>query len=333
MFLFLCFYFWENENDEFIFSGEKMKGLSLVAPPKEIGEASFDSLSKVNANWISLMPYAFVPKGSAAVRFQTEPIGNKQWWGETPQGIKKCITLAKDKGIKVMLKPHLWLGWGQFTGDLDFKTAAEWLEFERSYKAYLLTFAKIAEEENVEVFCIGTEMGSHVENRGVFWHELIKDIKKVYKGKLTYAENWDCYDKVPFWRDLDYIGVDGYFPLSDKKDPTEKQLAEGWKKHLKNLNKTSSEIGKPIIFTEIGYRSNDYSTDKPWETDYTKPKNEKLQLKAYKVFFENVYKESWCAGAFIWKWFPTNYEHFHERETFSPQGKLAEKVLEEYFSK
>ena len=310
-----------------------MRGLSMVAPPKEIGDTCLVAIMDVQANWVSMMPYAFVPKTSSTVRFQSDTSKNNHWWGESPKGMRQCIRMARAKGIKVMLKPHLWLGWGAFTGELDFNTEDEWKEFERSYKSYLLTYGKIAAEEDVEAFCIGTEMGSHVQNRPEFWIDLISDLKKIYKGKLTYAENWDCFDKVTFWDKLDFIGVDGYFPLSDKKDPTLADLNKGWQKHLKKLNNFSGKTKRPILFTEIGYRSNDFSAEKPWEIEYSKPINEPLQARAYESFFENAYNQPWCAGVFIWKWFPVKIEHFHEKETFSPQGKPAEKVLKTYFSK
>lgn len=87
------------------------------------------------------------------------------------------------------------------------------------------------------------------------------------------------------------------------------------------------------MFTELDHFSNDFSAAEPWETEYTKPKNEPIQAKAYQSFFESAWKQSWCAGAFIWKWFPTEIDLFHQGETFSPQGKMAEKVLGEHFGK
>jgi hypothetical protein len=331
--LFGGFYFYGFGDKAFQYKGLKMKGLSLVAPPREVDITCFHAIQNVNADWVSLMPYAFVPKGSAKVRFEIDTTKKHPWWGETPAGVKRCIEMAHSKGIKVMLKPHLWLGWGQFTGNLNFEKDSDWKIFEESFKEYILTFARLAESEKVEVFCIATEMGSHVQGRKDYWFGLISDVKKVYKGKLTYAENWDCFEKVPFWEELDFIGVDGYFPLSDEREPSVNQLNQGWKRYLKKLDKYAAKQQKSILFTEIGYKSNDYSTEKPWETDYSKPKNESVQAKAYQSFFESAWKQSWCAGAFIWKWFPTEINHFHERETFSPQGKMAVKVLGEHYGK
>jgi hypothetical protein len=331
--LFGGFYYFQNNEKSFDYRGEKMKGLSVVAPPKEVDSTCFKMIKQINVNWVSLMPYAFVPKESAKVRFQIDNNNKHQWWGETPQGVKKCIELAHSQGMKVMLKPHLWLGWGQFTGDLKFEKESDWKIFEESFKEYILTFARVAASENVEIFCLATEMGSHVQGREAYWFGLISEIKKIYKGKLTYAENWDCFDKVPFWSELDYLGVDGYFPLSGERSPGVAELNKGWKIHLKKLERLSSKYQKPIVFTEIGYRSNDFGADKPWETEYSKPANESLQANAYQAFFETVWSKPWFAGAFIWKWFPTISDRHHDRETFSPQGKKAEKVLKNNYSK
>ena len=38
-------------------------------------------------------------------------------------------------------------------------------------------------------------------------------------GKLTYAENWDQYHKIPFWGKLDYVGIDVYFSLNQESIP------------------------------------------------------------------------------------------------------------------
>ena len=67
-----------------------------------------------------------------------------------------------------------------------------------------------------------------MDNLSVYFKQLIKDVRAVYAGKLTYAENWDCYADVPFWSDLDYIGMDAYFPIAEGSNPSEQELEEGW---------------------------------------------------------------------------------------------------------
>jgi hypothetical protein len=335
LFCFSGFYFFSpKQYPDFVFNGDKLKGLSFVAPSKIINETNFEPINNMNAGWVSLMPYGFVPKNSATLQFSMKQDTNKkhqQWWGETPEGIRACIKMAHQKNIKVMLKPHIWLGWGDFTGHLNFKTEKEWQLFENSYSVYIISFAKIAEEEKVDLFCFATEMQSHVKERPAFWNKLILDIKKAYKGPITYAENWDAYKDVPFWNELSYIGVDGYFPLSKFKNPNEAELSKGWTKHLKELGNLAGKINKPILFTEFGYRSCDFATEKPWETDFTLPDNEALQAIAYKVFFDKVWVQKWFAGVFVWKWFPVLDKNPRHKDTFTPQNKQAEVVIRNCF--
>lgn len=303
-----------------------------MAPPKPIERTKVNELKNHHVEWVALMPYSFVKSENGELIYSETIDTTKKWhwWGERAEGIATCVKFAHNENIKVMLKPHLWLGWGAFTGDIAFKDEAAWQRFEQGYKSYILFYAKMADSLNVELFCIGTELKNHVAKRPDFWFELIKDIKKVYKGKLTYAENWDAYTEVPFWNELDFIGVDGYFPLSNKQHPTKAELEIGWQKHLEKMKEVASKHQKPILFTEIGYRSCDFSTDKPWESNFDLPYNEQIQADALLVFIEQNWQQPWFAGAFIWKWFPDINER-NARDLFTPQNKLAEKVITSHF--
>jgi hypothetical protein len=119
-----------------------------------------------------------------------------------------------------MVKPQIWVWNGTYTGLIKMTSETDWQALEKSYTAFILTYAKAAELLNAEVFCIGTELELFVANRPKYWQQLITQIRKIYTGKLTYASNWDEFTRVPFWQDLDFVGIDAYFPLSDKKTPT-----------------------------------------------------------------------------------------------------------------
>jgi len=68
------------------------------------------------------------------------------------------------------------------------------------------------------------------------WRVLIADIRKLYRGKLTYAANWAKeLNDVPFWAELDFIGIQAYYPLTDKANPTVDELEEGWRRHLPSM--------------------------------------------------------------------------------------------------
>jgi hypothetical protein len=313
----------------FRYTGPKLEGVSFVAPRDSISDTCYLPVKQINAEWISLMPYGFVREGSA--RFVYGQDNTWKWWGESPKGVAHCVRMAHQKGLKVMLKPHMWIGHGTFTGHFDLKTEEEWQSFEESYGAYLLDYARIADSTDVELYCIATEMQTFVKKRPQFWHRIIGEIKEIYKGKLTYAENWDSYQEVPFWKDLDFVGVDAYFPLSEKRSPDRMELQKGWKQHLVALEKFSRTIQKPILFTEYGYVSTDYAARRPWETDKTQPDNEQLQAEAYTALFEEVWKKEWMAGGFVWKWFPALNPGQKARDPYSPQNKPAAKVLSKYY--
>ncbi|UBM58574.1 hypothetical protein LAG90_17365 [Marinilongibacter aquaticus] len=332
--LLLGYFLWPAEDADFVYKGPKLRGLSFVAPRSPIDSLQMAASNRVGGNYLAFMPYAFLPEGESELRFVklNENLEQRhQWWGEQPAGVASCIQMAKAQGLGVLLKPHIWSGRGTFTGDLSFASEAEWQHFEKTYRAYLLQYAQLAEEYKVEMFCIGTEMAKMVEERPQFWKTLIHDIRQCYGGKLTYAENWDSYADVPFWKSLDFIGIDGYFPLSSERDPDLETLKKGWKKHLKGLGKTASTWRKPILFTEFGYRSCDFSAEKPWEIKYDLPSNFDLQARAFEACFQEVWKQQWFAGGFVWKWFPDKDPERESRDKFCPQHKPAEEIIKKYY--
>ena len=133
-----------------------------------------------------------------------------------------------------------------------------------------MNFAEIARKMEVPILCIGTELHNFVQLRPTYWKALILKIKEIYPGKLTYAENWDQFSKVPFWKDMDYIGIDAYFPLSDMKTPTVIALRKAWQPHKNNIENLYQINKKPVLFTEFGYRSVHYTAKTPWMTDQKK---------------------------------------------------------------
>lgn len=132
------------------------------------------------------------------------------------------------------------------------KTEEDWKILEQQYDAFILDFERVAEDTKCEMFCMGTELNKFVVNRPAYWDSLIIKIRMIYKGKITYAENWDTYSNLPFWKQLDYIGLDAYFPLSDAANITTKELETAWKKIKEDIRSLSLKNNKHILFTEYG---------------------------------------------------------------------------------
>jgi hypothetical protein len=309
---------------------KKINGLSFVASRDTIDAKHIKPALKTNSNYVALMPYSFIrnieiPK----IEFNT----NREWFGETKNGLLQYAKEFQKVGVKIMVKPHLWLRRGGFTGDLKPTTEENWILLENTYRDYILTYAKAATELNAEILCIGTELEEFVMNRPVYWQELIKEIKEVYKGKLTYAANWDEFKRIPFWGELDFIGVDAYFPLSEKQSPTIQDFENGWKPHKEDIIRIQKKYNKPVMFTEFGYRSIDFTGKQPWDANRIDGNlNLQAQADALQAIHNQFWKEEWFAGGFIWKWF-----HAHERvggekdNRFTPQNKPAENLLHKLY--
>lgn len=310
--------------------GQEIRGLSFVGSSYEVKKEHLKPIKKSAANWVALMPYAYMKSAtSPKVSYDL----SWQWQGETKKGIEQTVPFFEKEGISIMLKPQIWIRGGVFTGRIAFKSKEEWKEFQESYRQFILHFAQVAENSKIPMFCIGTELQSVVAYDPDYWVGLIAEIRALYKGKLTYAENWDQYDKVPFWGQLDYIGIDAYFPLKTSS-PSLDVLTKLWKPHVNRLKDFSVEQNRKIVFTEMGYRSINQPTSRPW--DYSlrdQPYNGQTQADALEALFLSFQNKTWWVGGFIWKWFPDHLNSGGVLDTtFSPQNKPAERVIGRYFT-
>ncbi len=312
---------------------KKINGVSFVASREEVGQEHVEEVLSVHANHAAVMPFGFIRDiNSPEIVHNTD----RQWFGETKAGAKQYIEVLHKNGVKVMIKPQIWIWKGEFTGTLQMNSEEHWKTLEASYDDFILTYAELAQEENVSLLCIGTELELFVKNRPEYWKRLIVKIKNIYKGKLTYAANWDEYPKTTFWEDLDYIGIDAYFPLSEEKTPSVEQLKQAWQPWKKKIALLSKTKNKPVLFTEFGYRSMDYTAKKPWLVDQNEEKEEKVNLMAQanakKAIFSEFWTEDWFAGGFVWKWFV-----HHDRSggnadnRFTPQNKPAQQVITDFY--
>ncbi|MFS4468587.1 glycoside hydrolase family 113 [Maribacter sp. 2210JD10-5] len=309
---------------------KKLNGVSFVASREKAAQKHVDEIMKIHANSAAVMPFGFIRDiNSPEIIFDTD----RQWFGETKKGAKQYIELLRANGIQVMLKPQIWVWRGEFTGTIMMKSEAEWKQLENTYDKFILTFAKLAQETKTPILCIGTELEKFVENRPEYWKGLIKRIRAAYDGKLTYAANWDEYKRTPFWNQLDYIGIDAYFPLSEAETPSVEELRTGWKPWKEKMMEVSMKNEKPVLFTEFGYRSMDYTAKKPWLVDRNEEGvNLEAQVNAKKAIFAEFWNEEWFAGGYVWKWFiQHDTSGGMEDNRFTPQNKPAQEVIAEQY--
>ncbi len=263
---------------------------------------------KTNANWVSLSPVISIEDISS------QNLSYKYRFPVSAEIEKMKVIIPKmsNSGLQnVMLKPITSFGaisvnGSSFWGDFYVDTEEEWQEVENAYEELFYEFAKLSEEfPEVKLLSIGNELKEFTKRRPQFFKELIAEIRVDFPDlKLTYAANWDEYQLISFWEDLDYIGVNSYFPLINKETPTVNEVKQALTPIRNDLNALSCTNNKPILFTEYGYRSIDYAA---WETwllgDVTTTNhNFEVQNNAYTAFYDTFWNEDWVVGGFFWEW-------------------------------
>jgi hypothetical protein len=310
----------------------KMRGVNLVAG-RRMGEAALGPLLRDNVEWISVTPFGWQEHLGAT---EVETNGEAGYWSESDSGVVQLARMAHERGLRVALKPHLWVtgGGASRLAELGPSTAEGWRDWFASYGRFLRHYAALAESAHVDLLVVGAEMTRATTEHPDDWRAMIAATRRVYHGPLTYAANWyEEADKIAFWDALDYIAVQAYYPLATKAGADRATLERGWAGPLRSLAALHAKWGKKVIFTEVGWKSTADAAVKPWE--WTEDSSQLLarvstraQADAYESFFHEVWPKPWFAGAFIWKWYGR-----HDRVggaddlDFTPQNKPAEGVI------
>lgn len=301
----------------------KHRGMSYAAAPPRLGTygspqsaESLDALQKLGVEWISIMPFGF-HRGTPELSF-----GGERVW-ETDESLVAVTKQAHARGMKVMLKLHVW-GRGELA--MESWSEAEWRRWLDGYGRFVEHYARIARDAKVDAFCIGNEQKISSRNDAA-WRGFIARARAIYPGPLTYGANFDEIFDVPFWDALDWIGVSGYFPLSPDATPSRATLVDAWQPILARLQTLSEKHRKPVLFTEIGYRSANGAAWRQWEISRDVPANPEAQRIAYEAFFETVWPQPWVLGAYPWKWFSYPGHGRAEGNDYDFETKPAAEVI------
>lgn len=294
-----------------------------------MADQALEQMKDLGSNAAAIVPYSFIRNPN-----KPAPLPIVQRAGsETDESVIHSAKTAKKLGMTVVLKPQIWLGRGHWTGDIDMQNEEDWQLFFQHYSRWIIHYAMLAEIYNWEALCIGTEMVQTTLKREDDWRQLIQRIRGIYSGQLTYAANWgDEFEKTGLWEDLDFIGLNCYYPLSSKDKPGDRELRKGFENTLSKVEKVVRRYRKPLVFTEIGFASVEAPWIKPHE-DWGEVKSDfNGQRRCYQIILEGIAGKPWCAGILLWK-FPSHLEERRRNDTdFSPYGKPAEQIVRQWFS-
>jgi predicted enzyme related to lactoylglutathione lyase len=334
----------------------EMKGYSYVSFAKDgfkNGEAlgTLEDLKEQTASdYVAICVFEFQSTDTSAdIAPNTtgrNPVTTEGWsTTSTIEDIRTGIRHARKNGMKVVLKPHVDIYKGGWRAAIKPDSAGKWFE---SYTAMILKYAKLAQEENVEMVCIGVELLTATQAKyQPQWREMIGKIRSVYSGKLTYAANWsgmpiwgipqDEYKQVKFWDLLDYIGIDAYYPMASvfNSTPSFTSAVKRMKGYAEQARQVGEFYNKKVILMELGIQSVKGALTQPFEhapgakagaiPDY------EIQEFYYRVMIEAFGTRPWCAGMFWWNW--DSYKNPTQATNYTVKDKPAAKVLKEWYSK
>lgn len=248
---------------------------------------------------------------------------NEQW--------QEIFRIAHANGLRVILMPMILLSDPRGTEWRGVISPPSWDDWFEQYRRFLLHFARIAAEGKVEVLMVGSELVS-TETYTDHWRQVIREVRKVFPGKLTYSANWDHYKVIEFWDELDLVGMTSYYKLSAKPNPSLESLQRAWEPLKEGLLRWQAKIGKPLLFTEVGWCSQEGASIEPWNYYYHQTATAagmEEQRRCYRAFIE-TWKETPQVGGIIW-WEWTNTPGGKGDFNYTPKGKTAELELRRWF--
>ena len=238
--------------------------------------------------------------------------------------ILRYLDELKKYKYKIMFYPMIFVDkhnkpWrGRITGDE--KDVRKFFYGREGYNNFILHYANLVKDK-VDAFIIGSELIGLTKIKdednkfpAIALIDLARKVKSIMgnKVKISYAADWSEYHHTengwynldPLWasEDIDFIGIDAYFPLSNSKKyiDNEEEIIRGWKSgegydyYYSDIHKTKKEplhsdyawkniyhwwsnehinpdssktLWKPkskkIWFTEIGFPSVDLACNQP----------------------------------------------------------------------
>jgi len=265
-------------------------------------------------------------------------------WGVGDEALRGFLRRANQLGLETFLLPRIespdfFRPPYPFRGDIRFATAPDWERFHDQMEEMLLHYARLAEEEGVAVLGLGLELKHSARGYPERWRQIIRRVRAIYHGKVTYSANWwREWEHVAFWDALDFIGIGAYFELAPQSpeppgaapgSASRQELFARWRGVRERLRRAARSFRRPVLFTEVGYTGYSDCAERPWEwagkQEKGAPIDHEAQARALGALLDVVAAEDCIAGLFVWSFY-TNPENIADWE-YGLQGRPAEAVL------
>lgn len=248
----------------------------------------------------------------------------------TPDNLIEGIRLAHAHGYRVFVFPQVTVkGVRSWAGNIEFPTRQLAQLWFNSYWQAFQPYVSAAAQAGAEQLAIGTEYELLQPADPALWNQLIARVRTIFSGSLTYDLNWSSlYYPLPSWLSnpsLNAVGISLYAPLTDQPERLNPQtLPALWQTTIgKQLDAFATQINKPVLLSELGYRDSADALYNPWETSTTAPVDQVEQAAAYNAALWSIINDPYITGVFAWAW---------EFPPFDMRCRLAAQVLHRWYT-
>ena len=279
-------------------------------------------VSETGAEWIGI-----------AIKFFQEdyfssdieiPADDSPFW----QQFKDVLIVAKQNDLKIFVLPIVFLKTDdkrQWRGTINPRNKNNWY---KDYAKLMSKIAQISETNQVELLAMGSEL-SKLQKDTEIWTALITQVRKQYTGKLTYSVNWDAMESIKFHDNLDYLGISSYFSISKINQPTVKKLYRSWMRIKRQIKKIMRKKKIPFYFSELGYRSMNGASRKPWDYRMNNKADWQEQYDCFQAFIKCWQNDKDLKGVFFYEWYG---EGGKNDNTYTIKNKPALDLVKDFFT-
>lgn len=290
-------------------------------------------IKAAGAQWVSLLFVWMVEKMDG---HEIVPKRGQPHWEDNrsppDEHLIATIREAKRLGLRVLLLPIV-LPWkpgpDDWRGNLRPSNRDAFFE---SYARFVLRHADLAESLGVDAYSIGSELISLESNKPGdvdWWRRIARSARHRFGGRLTYSANWDHYEEVGIWDELDFVGMTAYYSLTKDPEANVEAMVEAWRPAQEKLAAFGEKVKRPIVFTEIGYASIRGINTDPWNYKMETPLDLAVQERCYRAFAKAFAKPDFLGGAYFFDWYDDGGAN---DKSYTPRGKPAESVMKQFLA-
>lgn len=288
-------------------------------------DQSFAQMASTGANAASINTIWYQHSGDANYMFRDGT------YTATDEAMLAGIRRAESAGMATMIRPMVnTYGNSVWRGNFQPSNPNEWFY---NYRQMMNHYATMAQANGVEILDIGSEFNS-LQGYDAQWRQVVAEARARFNGTITYSANHDSFN-VRWFDAVDVIGIDAYFPLSTGSTPSTSEVAARWSnfngRNVKaEITAVRNRYNKPVIFTEVGYRSGTNTLTQPWETGGAySPEEQQRALQGTFVAWDGL---PWFQGMFLWQWNANPSAGGPGDTDHTPQRKPAEQTVRDRFA-